>query len=61
MEHEPGIFERHDQQAEYAADLRAWADFGAGRYYEHAVVARWLQTWGTPERVSFREWLAANS
>ncbi len=60
MEHEPGIFERHDEKAEYAADQRAWADFRAGRYYDHAIIAAWLQTWGTPERVSFDKWLAAN-
>lgn len=48
-----------DSEADLAASIaRARADVEAGRVYDHAVVARWLKTWGTPDRKPFHEWLA---
>ncbi|MEG3087894.1 hypothetical protein [Sphingomonas sp. PB4P5] len=44
-----------------AADARARADFAAGRYHDHAVVAEWLKTWGRPGRLPFKEWLNARN
>lgn len=40
-----------------AADARARADYAAGRHYDHAVVSRWLRTWGTADFKPFFEWL----
>lgn len=61
MEHEPGLFERRDPQAEAASLARARADIAAGRGVDHAVVRQWLLTWGKPGRVSFEDWLAAQN
>jgi predicted transcriptional regulator len=61
MEHEPGIFEQRDLEAEAASIARARADIAAGRVHSHAVVKEWLLTWGTSERRPFREWLAARN
>lgn len=60
MKHEPGIFEDPDPAAEAAADARAEADWVAGRYHEHEVVARWLKTWGKADFKPFREWLESS-
>lgn len=49
MEHEPGIFEQRDLEAEEASLARARADIAAGRVYPHEEVAAWLRTWGTPD------------
>jgi predicted transcriptional regulator len=51
------IFEEPDQAAIAASDARARADLAAGRYYDHATVARWLKTWGAPQQKPFHEWL----
>lgn len=48
------VFEPVDEEAELT---RARADIEAGRFHDHAIVAEWLKTWGTPERKSFHEWL----
>ena len=58
MEHEPGLFERRDPDAEAASLARARADIAAGRTIPHEQVAAWLKTWGTPDfKPMPREWL----
>lgn len=52
----PGI--RHVDDDDDEDDARAMADFAAGRCHDHAVVGRWLKTWGQPDQKPFREWLA---
>ena len=54
----PGI--RHVDDGDDEDDARAEADIAAGRFYPHSVVARWLKTWGTPDRKSFDEWLKSS-
>jgi len=49
MHAERAIFEQIDPDAELLADARAEADIAAGRIVNHAEVAAWLATWGTPE------------
>ena len=44
-----------------ASEARALADFEAGRFYAHAIVSRWLRTWGSPGQVPFKDWLAAQN
>lgn len=51
----PGIPSTEEEVA--AADARALEDIAAGRVHDHAVVAEWLKTWGTPDQRSFKEWL----
>jgi predicted transcriptional regulator len=58
MNAERAIYEQHDPDAEAAADARAEADIKAGRVVDHADVAAWLATWGTPdEKPVPPEWL----
>ena len=58
MEHEPGLFERRDPDAEAASLARARADIAAGRTIPHEQVTAWLKTWGTPDfKPMPREWL----
>lgn len=58
VKHEPGIFEQPNPEAEDASIARARADIAAGRYHDQAIVHEWLETWGQPGRLPFREWLA---
>ena len=59
MKVEPDIFAQRDPDAEAASIARAREDIAAGRFVEHAKVAAWLKTWGTPEeRPIPPEWLA---
>ncbi|WP_315764809.1 antitoxin [Sphingomonas sp. Y38-1Y] len=60
MEHEPGIFETRDEEADAEADARAMADYRAGRSYPHSVVKQWLRTWGDPDFKPFDEWLKSS-
>jgi predicted transcriptional regulator len=46
---EPNLFEDVDHEAETAADAEGLADIEAGRVVSHDEVARWLDTWGTPD------------
>jgi len=56
---ERAIFERIDPDAEVLADARAEAEIAAGRVVDHAEVAAWLATWGTPEELPApAEWFA---
>ncbi|GAA0297068.1 antitoxin protein relB-2 [Sphingomonas oligophenolica] len=58
MNAERAIYDHHDLEAEAAADARAEADIKAGRVVDHADVAAWLATWGTPdEKPVPPEWL----
>ena len=52
----PGIRDIDDPDTEDYE--RAMADLAAGRVYPHALVSRWLKTWGQPDRKPFKEWLA---
>lgn len=53
-----GLSAKHDAAAEAAADRLAEGEIDAGRGVEHAKVAEWLKTWGTPEeRPIPPEWL----
>ena len=49
MKSEPNLFEDVDHEAEAAADAEGLADIEAGRVVSHDEVARWLDTWGTPD------------
>ncbi|WP_397399870.1 antitoxin [Phenylobacterium sp.] len=49
MKPEPNLFEDVDHEAEAAADAEGLADIEAGRVVPHDEVARWLDTWGTPD------------
>ena len=49
MKPEPTLFEDVDDEAEAAADAQGLADIEAGRVVPHEDVARWLDTWGTPD------------
>lgn len=60
MEHEPGIFDERNLEAEDASIARARADIAAGRVHDHATVSAWLMTWGKPGRKPFREWLKSS-
>ncbi|KQN24952.1 hypothetical protein ASE86_01345 [Sphingomonas sp. Leaf33] len=57
MKHDPAIAPGPDTDA--AEIVKAKADLAAGIGVSHAVVSRWLMTWGTDDRRPFREWLAA--
>lgn len=54
----PGIGFADDEDDD-PTDAEIEADIAAGRVYDHAVVAEWLKTWGTSDRRSFKDWLAA--
>jgi len=41
------LFDESDPVAEAAADARAEADVRAGRLIGHAVVKRWIASWGS--------------
>lgn len=60
MQHEPDIFGRRDLEAESASVARARVDYAAGRYWDHAIVSRWLLTWGKPHYKPFKEWLKSS-
>lgn len=49
MKPEPTLFKDVDDEAEAAADAEGLADIEAGRVVSHEEVARWLDTWGTPD------------
>lgn len=49
MKPEPSLFDETDDAAETAADAEGLADIAAGRVVPHEEVARWLDTWGTPD------------
>lgn len=49
MKPEPSPFEDVDDEAEAAADAEGLADIEARRVVPHEAVARWLDTWGTPD------------
>lgn len=51
----PGLPSEEDVTA---AEERAMIDHRDGRSYGHAIVSRWLLTWGQPGRKRFHEWLA---
>jgi predicted transcriptional regulator len=40
-----------DEAAEQAADAAAEAEIDAGRFVPHAEVAKWLRSWGTPNKL----------
>ena len=40
-----------DEAAEAAADAAAEAEIDAGRFVPHAEVAKWLRSWGTPNKL----------
>lgn len=46
---EPSLLDEIDDAAEAAADAEGLADIEAGRVVPHHEVARWLDTWGTPD------------
>lgn len=46
---EPSLLDETDDEAEAAADAEGLADIEAGRVVPHEDVARWLDTWGTPD------------
>lgn len=56
----PSVDDESDEEVA-AADARALADLAAGRVYSHAIVSEWLETWGTSDRRSFKEWLNARN
>ena len=59
MHTEQDLFEQTDPDAETHADARAEGDIVAGRLVDHAEVAAWLATWGTPdEKPAPLEWFA---
>ena len=43
------IFDIEDPEAEEAALRAGEADIAAGRMVPHEEVAKWLETWGTPD------------
>lgn len=51
LEHEPSIFDEVDQAAEDAADAEAVADLDAGRTISWEAVKRWLESWGTDNKL----------
>ena len=40
-----------DEAEEARLDAKAEADMEAGRFVSHAKVVRWLQSWGTPNKL----------
>jgi predicted transcriptional regulator len=40
-----------DEAADRAADAAAEAEIDAGRFVPHAEVAKWLRSWGTPNKL----------
>lgn len=54
----PGILHVDDDDPE--EDARIEADIAAGRFHPHEVVGRWLDTWGKPGRLPFKEWLKSS-
>ena len=58
MKIESGIFAKRDPESEAVSIGRAREDIAAGRFIEHAKVAAWLKTWGTPDQRPIPpEWL----
>lgn len=57
MKHEPAISTRRDPTPMVEAIAQARLDYESGRGVLHAVVSEWLETWGTPDRKPFKEWL----
>ena len=51
MKHEPGVFDSVDEEAEALADAEAIADADAGRMISHEAVKKWLQSWGTGNKL----------
>jgi predicted transcriptional regulator len=51
MDSEPSIFDEVDQAAEDAADAEAEADFAAGRTISWEAMKRWLESWGTENKL----------
>lgn len=51
MKPERSIFDEVDQAAEDAADAEALADLEAGRTVSWEAVERYLQSWGTPDKL----------
>ena len=47
MSGDVGIFDSQDEQAEAQALAKARAEIAAGQSVSHAVVVKWLETWGT--------------
>ena len=45
------VFDTPDTEADEAAWLRGEADHAAGRTVSNEAVMRWLETWGTPNRL----------
>ena len=39
-------------------EAKAMNDHREGRSHSHAVVSKWLMTWGKPGRKPFHQWLA---
>lgn len=58
MKHEP-ISPDPQRPVDAAMIARVRAELTSGFGVEHAVVGRWLETWGKPGRKPFGEWLAA--
>ncbi len=59
MKAEPTLFDEVDDAVEAAADAGGLADIAAERVIPHDEVARWLETWGTPdEKPAPASWLA---
>ena len=46
---EPSLFDLPDDAADERAAREGEADADAGRVVPHEEVAKWLDTWGTPE------------
>ena len=40
-----------DEAAEAAADAAAEAEIDAGKFVPHDQVAKWLRSWGTPNKL----------
>jgi predicted transcriptional regulator len=51
MKHEPDIFDKIDAKAEAESHARGIADLDAGRTVTHEAVVKWLQSWGTGNRL----------
>lgn len=56
---EPSIFDQaEDPEADAKRLAEAEADIAAGRLVPHEEVAKWLETWGTPdEKPMPKSWL----
>jgi predicted transcriptional regulator len=51
MKFDPGVFDIPNPQLEEEADARGIADLKAGRVVSHALVKKWLATWGSGRRI----------